>query len=102
MGVEYLTTSPGFDPWTIQPIVSHYIDYAILGYMKRRQHNINIYIRQRQCVSIGTESEAGLYECNFITAGNFLTKEAPMQIPKMTVHRGVAITITKWHELKRW
>jgi len=22
---------PGFDPWTVQPGVSHYIDYAILA-----------------------------------------------------------------------
>jgi len=28
MGAEYLAP-PGFGPWTIQPVVSRYIDYAI-------------------------------------------------------------------------
>jgi hypothetical protein len=25
---------PGFDPWTIQPIVSHYTDYAIMAHIE--------------------------------------------------------------------
>jgi hypothetical protein len=32
--VQKISPPPGFNPWTIQPVVSHYTDWAILAHIQ--------------------------------------------------------------------
>jgi hypothetical protein len=50
--VQKISPPPGFDPWTVQLVVSRYIDYAILAHKTYTNKNQNLELHVKQILPV--------------------------------------------------